>query len=171
MPRDDHYRQWRGNGCWCTAESGCVYTSRISYCSIRMLDRPVISSGSYRRIHDWKVGGDLRWGGCRFHFFPPSLGSLPLLLHPRFTHSLYPAPIFLSPLIQLKGLEKRYKLPMLPIEELTATYNKKLSYRRGTARCVVSVEILPIAMQQCRNYLYDKSRTNRSYEHVYSPER
>ena len=32
---------------------------------------------------------------------------------------------------------------------------KKLSYRRGTARCVVSVEILPIATQQCRNYLYD----------------
>jgi len=28
----------------------------------------------------------------------------------------------------------------------------------------VSLEILPIAMQQCRNYLYDKSRTNRSYE-------
>jgi len=35
--------------------------------------------------------------------------------------------------------------------------DKKLSYRRGTARCVVSVEILPIATQQCRNYLYDKS--------------
>jgi len=35
--------------------------------------------------------------------------------------------------------------------------NKKLSYRRGTARCVVSVEILPIATQQCRNHLYDKS--------------
>jgi len=35
--------------------------------------------------------------------------------------------------------------------------NKKLSYRRGTARCVVSIEILPIVMQQCRNYLYDKS--------------
>ena len=35
--------------------------------------------------------------------------------------------------------------------------NKKLSYRRGTARCTVSVEILPIAMQQCRSYLYDKS--------------
>ena len=44
------------------------------------------------------------------------------------------------------------------------TTNKKLSYRRGTARCVVSVEILPIATQQCRNYLYDKSWTNRSYE-------
>jgi len=29
--------------------------------------------------------------------------------------------------------------------------NKKLSYRRGTARCVVSVELLPIATQQCRN--------------------
>ena len=35
--------------------------------------------------------------------------------------------------------------------------NKKLSYHRGTARCVVSIEILPIAKQQCRNYLYDKS--------------
>ena len=35
--------------------------------------------------------------------------------------------------------------------------NKKLSYRRGTARCVVSIEILPTATQQCRNYLYDKS--------------
>jgi len=38
-------------------------------------------------------------------------------------------------------------------------FNKKLSYRRGTARCVVSVEILPVATQQCRNYLYDKSWT------------
>jgi len=28
---------------------------------------------------------------------------------------------------------------------------------------LVSVEILPIATQQCRNYLYDKSWTNRSY--------
>ena len=34
--------------------------------------------------------------------------------------------------------------------------DKKLSYRRGTVRCVGSVEILPIATQQCRNYLYDK---------------
>ena len=34
--------------------------------------------------------------------------------------------------------------------------DKKLSYRRGTARCAVSVEILPIATQQCRNYLHDK---------------
>ena len=33
----------------------------------------------------------------------------------------------------------------------------KLSYRRVTARCVLSVVILPIATQQCRNYLYDKS--------------
>ena len=36
--------------------------------------------------------------------------------------------------------------------------NKKLSYRRGTAWCVVSIEILPIATQQCRNYLYDTRR-------------
>ena len=42
--------------------------------------------------------------------------------------------------------------------------DKKLSYRRGTARCVVSIEILPIATQQCRNYLYDKSWPNRWYE-------
>ena len=39
----------------------------------------------------------------------------------------------------------------------TDKLNKKLSYRRGTARCVVSVEMLPTATQQCRNYLYDKS--------------
>jgi len=38
-------------------------------------------------------------------------------------------------------------------------YYKKLSYRWGTAQCVVSVEILPVATQQCRNYLYDKSWT------------
>ena len=38
-----------------------------------------------------------------------------------------------------------------------ALTDKKLSCRRGTARCVVSIEILPIATQQCRNYLYDKS--------------
>ena len=43
------------------------------------------------------------------------------------------------------------------ISYVFACNNKKLSYRRGTARCVVSIEILPIATQQCRNYLYDKS--------------
>ena len=43
-------------------------------------------------------------------------------------------------------------------------WNKKLSYRQGTARCVVSIEISPIATQQCRNYLYDKSGPNRWYE-------
>jgi len=42
--------------------------------------------------------------------------------------------------------------------------NKKLCYRRGTARCVVSIKILPVATQQCRNYLYDKSWPNRWYE-------
>jgi len=42
----------------------------------------------------------------------------------------------------------------------STTYtNKKLSYRWGTARCVVSVEILPVATQQYSNYLYDKSWT------------
>jgi len=39
-------------------------------------------------------------------------------------------------------------------------YHKKLDQLSPrTARCVVSVEILPIATQQCRNCLYDKSWT------------
>ena len=48
----------------------------------------------------------------------------------------------------------------------TDSHNKKLSYRRVTARCVLSVVILPIATQQCRNYLglYDKSWPNWWYE-------
>jgi len=43
-------------------------------------------------------------------------------------------------------------------------HNKKLSYRQVTAWCVLSVAILPITTQQCRNYLYDKSWPNRWYE-------
>jgi len=43
------------------------------------------------------------------------------------------------------------------ILDVNSKPNKKLSYRRGTARCFESVEILPIATQQCRNYLYNKS--------------
>jgi len=42
--------------------------------------------------------------------------------------------------------------------------NKKHSYRRVSARCVLSLVILPITAQQCRNYLYDKSWPNRWYE-------
>ena len=41
---------------------------------------------------------------------------------------------------------------------------KRLSYRWVTARCILSVVILPIATQQCRNYLYDKSWPNWWYE-------
>ena len=41
---------------------------------------------------------------------------------------------------------------------------KKLSYRGVTARCVLSVVILPITTQQYRNYKYDKSWPNRWYE-------
>ena len=47
---------------------------------------------------------------------------------------------------------------------ILVAYNKKLSYRRVTARCVLSVVILLIATQQCRNYLYDKSWPNWWYE-------
>jgi len=41
------------------------------------------------------------------------------------------------------------RLPMLCSGCLELTTDNKLSYRRGTARSVVSVEILPIATQQC----------------------
>ena len=46
-------------------------------------------------------------------------------------------------------VKQRYK-----IKQYDKKY-KKLSYRRVTARFVLSVVILPIAAQQCRNYLYD----------------
>ena len=53
---------------------------------------------------------------------------------------------------------------IVTVIQVSSLIDKKLSYRRGTARCVVSIEILPIAAQQCRNYLYDKSWPNRWYE-------
>jgi len=45
-----------------------------------------------------------------------------------------------------------------PQQELS----KKLCYRKRTARRDVSVKILPTAAWQCRNDLYNNSRTNRS---------
>jgi len=60
---------------------------------------------------------------------------------------VYVGKLFLHTLVTRLCIRGRY----------LAANHKKLSYRRGTARCVVSVEILPIATQQCRNYLYDKS--------------
>ena len=51
-------------------------------------------------------------------------------------------------------LVKKIRVLTADVDDLI---NKKLSYRRGTARCVVSIEILPVATQQCRNYLYHKS--------------
>jgi len=56
------------------------------------------------------------------------------------------------------NVEKKQKEKNTKNESYTEVnnYNKKLSYRRGTARCVVLIEILPFATQQCRNYLYDK---------------
>jgi len=44
-----------------------------------------------------------------------------------------------------KGYGGKKKAPELWLLRLY----KKLSYRRGTAQCVVPVEILPIATQQC----------------------
>jgi len=54
---------------------------------------------------------------------------------------------------------ERWPLPQDNPGEPVAERYKKLSYRRGIALRVVSVEISPIATQQCRNYLYDKSGT------------
>ena len=61
------------------------------------------------------------------------------------------------------------EFPVTPPSHLISSFStqsldKKLRYRRVTARCVVSVEILPTATQQYRNYLYDKSWPNRCYE-------
>ena len=47
----------------------------------------------------------------------------------------------------MKGLRK-----ILPVGFVDSK-DKKLSYRRGTARYVVSVEMLPVATQQRKNYL------------------
>ena len=51
----------------------------------------------------------------------------------------------------LKELSATFSIPIpatfYHVSVFMASYNKKLSYRRGTARCVVSIEISPIAMQ------------------------
>ena len=70
-----------------------------------------------------------------------ALGIAPFPVQ-RITHTIYNQCAFNIPYI---GLLPPFKT------------NKKLSYRRVTARSVLSVVILPIATQQCRNYLYDKS--------------
>jgi len=60
-------------------------------------------------------------------------------------------------IVTRRPLDREVSLPHRPVDDISGKSYKKLSYRRGTARCVASVEILPIATQQCRNYLYDKS--------------
>jgi len=62
------------------------------------------------------------------------------------------------PALIAPGTPTAANLPAARVQ-IVSKADKKLSYRRGTARCVVSVEILPTATQQCRNYLYDKSWT------------
>ena len=104
----------------------------------------------------------------------PPLGDGPT----QSRYSWYVTPVMAtpSPSVVLKGIlevERRTRLTKwigwhtettLDVTTMLVVMNKKLSYRRGTARCVVSVEILPTATQQRRNYLYEKSLTNRSYE-------
>jgi len=52
------------------------------------------------------------------------------------------------------------------IKSALRTTNKKLCYHRRTARRDVSVKTLRTAAQQSRNNLYNKSRTNGSYNGV-----
>ena len=66
-------------------------------------------------------------------------------------------PIIRYDIIFTRVHESHHILAHGPEEQKCNRKTKKLSYRRGTARCVVSIEILPIATQQCRNYLNDKS--------------
>ena len=60
------------------------------------------------------------------------------------------------PTVRLSVINTDYSCHLLSVPRHRHSY-KKLSYRRVTARCVLSVVILPVATQQCRNYLYDKS--------------
>ena len=89
------------------------------------------------------------------NFAPMHLGPAEGLTFPRlpYAHPTY------NPWADLRG----HPLTLVPnkFQErppgASRMHDKKLRYRRGTARCVVSVEILPIATQQCRNYLHDKT--------------
>jgi len=85
---------------------------------------------------------DLRQGGPMWISSMAKLELMPPFCHQRMFDRLRPTTI---------------EVPVTFCLQLPSELNKKLSYRRGTARFVVSIEILPIAMQQCRNYLYDKS--------------
>ena len=49
------------------------------------------------------------------------------------------------------------KLSLYHTEPKIRKYNKIKNNNKKFSYCVMSVEILPIATQQCRNYLYDKS--------------
>jgi len=60
------------------------------------------------------------------------------------------------------GLNTCFPLELFSAHELNE--HKKLSYCQVTARCVLSVVILPVATQQCRNHLYGKSWPNWWYE-------
>jgi len=72
------------------------------------------------------------------------------------------------PRLRFKEIWVSQNIRVLPsgTSSQTLDLDKKLSYRRMTARCVLSVVILTVATQQCRNYLYlyDKFRPNWWYE-------
>ena len=71
---------------------------------------------------------------------------------------------FTNPRCRTAAILKTVKLPYLCTAARKLVVYKKLSCRLVTARCVLSVVILPVATQQCRNYLYDKSWPNWWYE-------
>ena len=72
------------------------------------------------------------------------------------THTLT-APAHESTACDSQSTHQPTKLITIQYSSKYMYMHKKLSYRRVTARCVLSVVILQITTQQCRNYLYDKS--------------
>ena len=78
--------------------------------------------------------------------------------------ALYARKLITSPINNAARGIARWATARLCLNVYAVSENKKLSYRRVTARCLLSVVILPITTQQCRKYLYDKSWPNRWYE-------
>jgi len=89
--------------------------------------------------HNWHSAGSLVW-------------PFPMLKYEYIFQIKYTAAILFNSTRKLLWFEVTKML-------IAVLRNMKLSYRRRTARCIISVEVLPIATQQCKNYLYDKSWT------------
>ena len=133
----------------------CVFVRKATY-SVSVKTRNFRGS-CFSRYRDIRRGGKMH----RYYIWQLAVRArnMPKLL--KSADDIYQSAKLLS-FIGMQCIWQTRKL-----HHVTATKSftiKKFSCRRGTTRCVESVEILPIATHQCRNYLYHKSWTNRSYE-------